>query len=429
MLYLLRQTEVELKVLFFIYRTVSSAFSPLLKIALHYRKHFKKEDNTRLKERYGIASLNRPRGRLIWIHGASVGEAISILPLVHKLYLELQDHTLLITTGTVTAAEIMTKRLPKGCIHQYIPLDVPHWTNRFLNHWKPNTAIFVESELWPNLVFNCHKRKIPLILLNARISDRSFARWSRFPQLSKAILSCFSSCLAQSEKVEEKLKSLGADNVCTITNLKFAVAPLTYSQEELKQLSHLLTDRSIWLAASTHPGEENLIASSHIEIQKHIPNILTIIIPRHPHRGSEISKDLTALGLHVSSRSKREVPSNKTDVYLIDTLGELGLFYALSPIVFLGGTLVPVGGHNPIEPAHLNCALLWGPHLKNFIEICKTFEPAAIQISDKEELSKQIIDLLKNPELCHSMATKAIEIAKNQSEVINEIFNKIRPYL
>jgi 3-deoxy-D-manno-octulosonic-acid transferase len=417
-----------LKVLLFIYRATSTILSPLLKVALHYRKHLKKEDSTRLKERYGIASTARPSGKLIWIHGASVGEAVSILPLAHKLRLELPSHTLLITTGTVTAATIMAKRLPEGCIHQYVPLDAPHWTNRFLNHWKPDTAIFVESELWPNLIFTCHQRKIPLILLNARISDRSFARWSRFPKLSKAILSCFSSCLAQSDKVEEKLNFLGANNVCTITNLKFAVAPLTYSQDELEQLSHLLADRSIWLAASTHPGEESIIATAHVEIQKQIPNVLTIIIPRHPHRGNDIAKDLTALGLHVSSRSKGEVPSNTTDVYLSDTLGELGLFYALSPIVFLGGTLVPVGGHNPIEPAHLNCALLWGPNLRNFIEICKTFKPAAIQISDKEELSKQVIDLLKNPELCQSMAKKAKEIVKNQSEVINEIFNKINLY-
>ena len=418
-----------LKVLLFIYRVTSTILSPLLKAALHYRKYLEKEDCSRLKERYGIASTARPSGKLIWIHGASVGEAVSILPLAHKLQLELPSHTLLITTGTVNAAAIMAKRLPRGCIHQYIPLDVPHWTNRFLNHWKPDTAIFVESELWPNLIFTCHKRKIPLILLNARISDRSFARWSRFPKLAKAILSCFSSCLAQSSKVEEKLNFLGANNVSTITNLKFAVAPLIYSQDELEQLSLLLANRSIWLAASTHPGEENMIAAAHVEIQKHIPNALTIIIPRHPQRGNDIAKDLTALGLRVSSRSKEEMPSKTTDIYLSDTLGELGLFYALSPIVFLGGTLVTIGGHNPIEPAHLNCAILWGPHFKNFIEICKTFESAAKQISDKEELSKQVIELLKNSELCQSMAKKASDIAKNQSEVINEILGKIRPYL
>lgn len=376
-----------------LYRAGTELLGPAIELWLKRRLARGKEDPARLKERLGQPGRPRPPGRLVWLHAASVGEALSVLPLIERLLAERAGLSALLTTGTVTSARLMAERLPPRAFHQFAPVDRPSAVRRFLDHWRPDLALWVESELWPNLVTETAKRGAPMALINARLSERAFRRWRRFGWMIRPMLQAFTLALAQSEADAERLRALGARDVRCLGNLKDAAPPLAADPGKLAELAAAFGDRPRWLAASTHPGEEAIAAEAHRALKPRLPGLLTVIAPRHPERGPEIAD---ALGLSVGRRAAGEPPG--ADAYLADTLGELGLFYRLCPIVFVGGSLVPHGGQNPLEPARLGAAVLFGPHMRNFAEAeARLAAAGALRVADGPALAEAVGRLLADP--------------------------------
>jgi 3-deoxy-D-manno-octulosonic-acid transferase len=335
---------------------------------LRARANNGKEDLARLDERLGKASRPRPDGKLVWIHGASVGESLASLALVSKL-LEISGTSVLVTTGTVTSAQLMAERLPPHAIHQYVPIDSLPASQRFLDHWRPDLALFIESELWPNIVLEASARGVKMALINARMSARSFQRWKRAPGLARRLLRTFEECLAQDATVAARLTALGARSVRVTGSLKADAPPLPVDEKALETFRMALGIRPLFLAASTHPGEDDPLLQVADALRRLGSDALTVIVPRHPHRGPEIAAMARARGFSVERRATGALPSMTTQVYVADTLGELGLFYRSTNFAFLGGSLVPHGGQNPLEAARLRTAVLTGPHTQNFDDI------------------------------------------------------------
>jgi len=376
------------------YRLITNLVAPLIPLWLRWRKISGKEDAKRLRERYGYASKPRPKGTLVWLHAASVGESNSVLILIQKIRDKYPDFHILLTTGTVTSANLMQKRLPAGVMHQYVPIDTPAATRRFIRHWRPDIAFWVESEFWPNLVMETNEAEAFMGIINGRMSERSFAGWKKRPDIIKPMLSAFDITFAQTPVDAERLGALGAKDVRCVGNLKYDAAFLPCNEEELIELQAAVSGREIWLAASTHPGEEALIAKTHALLSVNHSNLLTIIVPRHPRRGAEI---ITAIP-EAALRSKSKTITPGTKIYVADTLGELGLFYRLSEVVFMGGSLVKHGGQNPLEPGRLSCAILTGPHTDNFADIYREMEQAGcvLRVDGPEALAIQIDALFKD---------------------------------
>ena len=382
-----------------VWSATATLLAPLLRRMVRRRLDRGKELPGRTQERFGIDPRPRPPGRLIWLHAASVGETVSILPVISALP---PPVNVLLTTGTVTSAELLAKRLPElglaaRVTHAFVPLDVPGWVARFLDHWRPDAAGFVESELWPNLLAGCRARGIPTMLINARMSQPSFANWSRVPGFAHYVLSGFARIQAQTETYAERLRQLGGADVTAPGDLKFAAPDLPAPPEELARLRVLLAGRPLWLAASTHPGEDEIIFAVHRRLAASHPGLLTILVPRHPERGERIAR--LSGDIPARRRSLGEAPPD-AGVWIADTLGELGLFYRLSRIVFVGRSLLsPGGGQNPLEPARLGCAVAVGPHTGNFdsaIEIL-TEAGALAQVQDAASLAAWVDGLLRNP--------------------------------
>lgn len=408
---------------------LSVLLAPFVKVLTYHRVKKGLEEKNRIKERYGIASVERPRDPLIWIHAASVGETISLTPLINSYKTNYPTHTILLTTTTVTGATIVKQRLKDLCIHQYVPFDIGPWVRRFLKYWKPQLVVLVESELWPNMTDQIHKMKIPLVLLNARLSNRSYNRWLRFKFLAKQLLSRFTLCLAQSPRIAERLTKLGASNVEVMANLKFAADPLPVSAEKLQELSSLFKDRPLWVAASTHVSEEEIVIQTHQDLKNQFPNLLTILIPRHPHRADKVKKLCEEAGLTVKNHSSFSVQeSSNFDVYLVDTIGELGLFYSLSSIVFIGGSFVPVEGHNPIEPALFKCAILWGPRMSNFQDVCAHLDDDCYTVQNQKELTEGVQNLLLNPKKAKTLGASAYVTVKKQAESVQNIVHLLKTF-
>ncbi len=381
-----------------IYRFITQAVTPLLPFFLRMRLRKGKEDAARISERLGVTNIARPKGKLLWFHAASMGEVASILPLLRNIHAHQPTYNILLTTVTVTSANYVKTRLPAGVIHQFLPLDAPIIVEKFLQYWQPSAAVFVESELWPNLLLAADKHDCQLLLINARISERSFERWKMFVSSFLTLLNKFTLVLAQSELDQQRLQKLGVKSVQMLGNLKHSAPPLLVEAAELEKLRGLLGTRPCWLAASTHPGEEMMVAKVHIALKAKFPDLLTIIVPRHAVRGEAIANELSLGGsLEVALRSAGAEHLPK-DIYIADSMGELGLFYSLSEIVFIGGSLVPHGGQNPFEAAHLGCAILYGPYMHNFVEFCTILENAraAKQVASVEELTSVVEDLLKD---------------------------------
>jgi 3-deoxy-D-manno-octulosonic-acid transferase len=356
------------------YHFLMTAAAPLAPLLFSYRVKRGKEDPARLQERRGETGVPRPAGPLVWVHGASVGEITAVLPLIEHLCTE--GFAVLVTSGTTTSAELAQQRLPPGAIHQFVPLDVPKFAGRFLDHWKPDLALFVESDLWPNLVLASAARKIPLVLLNGRLSQRSFERWSRIPQTIGAVLKQLDLCLAQSPADAERYAQLGGQRVAMTGNLKLDVPAPPAEPAEVETLRTAIGGRPVVAAASTHAGEEAAVMDAHQRLRRRFPSLLTIIVPRHPHRGAEIAELARTSTLTPALRSRGELPGAGTDIYVADTMGELGLVYRLAPVVFMGGSLVGHGGQNPIEPVKLDAAILHGPHVWNFADIYSALDGA-----------------------------------------------------
>ena len=341
------------------WRLLTWALSPVARTYLRQRASRGKEDWARVNERLGLSGLPRPNGRLIWVHGASVGESLSALPLIAKL-LEAGDTTVLVTSGTVTSAAMMSQRLPSGAVHQFVPLDTPGAVARFLDHWKPDAGLFVESDLWPNLILAAQARGVRLALVNARISARSADRWRRARKSVAALLSAFDMVLAQDEEIAARFKKLGARKVEVVGSLKADAPPLAVDEDALAALRQAIGKRPVLLAAQTHPGEDETVLPAHDQLRSDFPDLLTILVPRHTARGADL--EMLCGTRATRRRSTGGQIGNQTAIYIADTMGEMGLFYRLAPFCFLGGTLVPLGGHNVLEPAQLHCAVLTGPH-------------------------------------------------------------------
>jgi 3-deoxy-D-manno-octulosonic-acid transferase len=414
-----------------LHRALTGALSPLVRLYLKRRERRGKEDSARTGERLGIAGRPRPPGPLLWVHAASVGEAGSVLALMQRIAQERSRITILATTGTVAAARLLETRLPAGVVHQFVPVDLPRPVERFLDHWRPDLAIWVESELWPNLVLETHRRGIPMLLLNGRLSERSMARWRLLPGLIRPMLGAFALCLAQDELQGKRFRRLGARSVASVGDLKAAAPPLAADPAAFDELQRQIGSRPVWLAASTHAGEEEIAAAAHHLIANSHPGLLTIVAPRHPVRGELIANMLQGRGLRIARRARGEPIAPDTDVYLADTLGELGLFFRLAGIVFIGGSLAGKGGHNPFEAARLDCAILHGPDMANCAAMAEALAAARASetVRDAESLGRAVTRLLDEPELRTARAAQAQRVAAAGSGALDAVLDRLAPWL
>jgi 3-deoxy-D-manno-octulosonic-acid transferase len=391
------------------YKALTRYAAPVAPLLLEWRTRIGKEERARRPERYGEASVPRPAGFIVWVHAASVGETNAVLPLIEAIAREHPEINLLLTTGTVTSAKLARKRLPKGALHQYVPLDNQDYVRRFLAHWRPDLAVFVESEIWPNLVLETKAQDIPLVLVNGRMSFRSFRRWRGRPGLSKPLFSAFTLVLAQNERFAQRFAALGTPRAVPVGNLKADAPPPPVDLAGHKTLSAALAGRAAWLAASTHPGEDDIAALAHLAIKGARPDLLTIIVPRHPERGPFIAKLLEGANLKVALRSEGKLPDASTDIYVADTIGELGLFYNLVPVAFVGGSLVPHGGQNPVEAIKLGAAVVTGPHWRNFADAYEELlaSGGCAQVSDAKDLATTALLLLEDVQARGRMMARA----------------------
>ncbi len=415
-----------------LYRWLTFMFWPLVNLLLWRRKRAGKEDPERMAERRGLSQAIRPPGRLVWIHAASVGESLSALPVAQQMLDRHHDLNVLITTGTVSSARILAKQLPERALHQFIPIDLVPWVRRFLDHWRPDMAIWIESELWPNLMLETAARGIPMALVNGRMSAQSYRRWRLGRRSITRLLNCFRIILAHDEQSADFIRKLGAPHATCVGDLKQAGDPLAVDVAELARLQAAIRDRPVWLAASTHPGEEDAVHKIHKKLRKQFPGLLSIIAPRHADRGVQIAKQFTIDGLNVVRRSTGETPTRDTDIYLADTMGEMGLIYRLTTIAFVGGSLVPHGGQNPLEPARLGCAILHGPNIDNFTSIYADLDAtgASRQISDVTLLADSVALLLRDKQTAASRGRAAkAQALKGRDKVLEHIIAAIEPLL
>jgi 3-deoxy-D-manno-octulosonic-acid transferase len=411
------------------YRRLSAALTPLAPVLIRQRLKKNKEDPARLDERRGISQIERPAGPLVWIHGASVGEVLAAAALIERL--RALGMRILLTSGTVTSAEIIAKRFPTNIIHQYIPYDSPRFVARFLDHWKPSLALFIESDLWPNLIISAAKRRLPMVLINARMSQRSFPRWQKFSATIGALLGRFEICLAQSETDAERFSALGSRSVVVTGNLKLDVQAPPGDAVKLDKLMAVTRGRPIIVASSTHPGEEEIILETHKTLTSFFPKLLTVIVPRHAHRGADIAQMITVAGAQVALRSREELPHAGTDIYVADTMGELGLFYRLSPVVFIGGSLVPHGGQNPIEAVKLGASVVHGPHVFNFTDVYEALDGAGgAKLADSsEQLVKQLGQMLGNEAARDAAIEAGQRVVERLGGALDRTLHALEPYL
>ena len=411
------------------YRRLSVAMVPLAPALIKRRLKQGKEDPARIGERRGMSRDVRPHGPLVWIHGASVGEVLAAAGLIEKL--RALNIRILLTSGTVTSAAIVAKRFPTDIIHQYVPYDSPRYVARFLDHWRPSLALFIESDLWPNLILSSAARRLPMVLINGRMSHRSFPRWRRVTATISALLGRFDVCLAQSDVDAERFSALGSRNVVTTGNLKLDVPAPPADAAKLERLMSVTRGRPIIVAASTHPGEEELLLAAHRALAGFFPSLLSVIVPRHAHRGEAIARTISASGLQVRLRSREELPTAATDIYLADTMGELGLFYRLAPIVFMGGSLVEHGGQNPIEAIKLGASIVHGPHVFNFTDVYEALDDAggARRADTQEALVKQLGQLLADPVARESSVAASERVVEQLGGALDRTLAALEPYL
>lgn len=411
------------------YRRLSAAATPLAGLIIRQRLRRGKEDPVRAAERRGISAMPRKPGPLVWVHGASVGEVLAAAALVEEL--RARDFSVLLTSGTATSAAVAAKRFPHDVIHQYIPYDAPRFVTRFLNHWQPQLALFIESDLWPNLILACARRRLPMVLINGRMSPRSFPRWQRLSRTIEALLGRFDLCLAQSDADATRFAALGGRDVRMTGNLKLDVPAPPADRGRLDRLLGVTRGREVIVAASTHPGEEEIVAAVHRQLKTYFPSLLSVIVPRHPARGEAVARAIADSGLTVALRSQEQLPSAATDIYIADTMGEMGLFYRLAPVVFMGGSLVAHGGQNPIEAIKLGAAVVHGPHVFNFAEVYHALDEAggAQPAQDEAELAKQVGRLLADREAHGRALVAADRVVGELGGALQRTLAALEPYL
>src|ERR1700744_3364908 len=412
-----------------VYRRLSTAMVPLAPALIKRRLKLGKEDPARIAERRGLTRDARPNGPLVWIHGASVGEVLAAAALIEKL--RALNIRILLTSGTVTSAAIVAKRFPADIIHQYVPYDSPRYVARFLDHWRPSLALFIESDLWPNLILSSAARRLPMVLINGRMSHRSFPRWRRVNATISALLGRFDICMAQSQVDAERFAALGSRNVITTGHLKLDVPARPADAAKLERLMSVTRCRPIIVAASTHPGEEEMLVDTHRSLAGIFPQLLIVVVPRHPDRGGTIARTIGATGVRVALRSHEELPTAATDIYIADTMGELGLFYRLAPIVFMGGSLVPHGGQNPIEAVKLGASIVHGPHVFNFSDVYEALDGAGgARLADsREALGKQLGQLLADPAARDASLAAAEGVVTDLGGALDRTLVALEPYL
>jgi len=414
-----------------LYRLTTILGAPLIHLFLNRRKARGKEDTARFNERFGQTDMQRPTGPLYWLHAASVGESLSLLPLIDKLLADRPNCHLLMTTGTVTSAKLMQERLPERAIHQYIPVDRPSYVRRFLDHWRPDISLWAESDFWPNMITEAQSRGIPMILINGRISPNSFSGWQRARSLIRTLLQGFTVCLGQSDEDVDRLNQLGSRHTKNLGNLKFAVPALPVEDQELATLKSMIGDRPCWLAASTHPGEEEIIGEVHKHLKTTQPDLLTLIVPRHPTRGQDIAEALHRMDVKLARRSINDPLTADTDIYIADTMGELGLFFRLTDIAFMGKSLVPLGGQNPLEALRLDCAVIHGPHMANFQWMSEQMLEAgcSLLVNNAAELGEVVSHLLIDVAKMDQMIQHGSAFVDSQSQVTERVAQEIETIL
>ena len=411
----------------FLYKAIMTVALPLIELILLLRVKKNKEDFSRLNERRGISLTPRPDGKLIWLHASSVGESMAALSLINRLLETEKEGKVLVTTGTLTSAKLMAERLPDRAYHQFTPIDRPKFVKRFFKHWKPNLLLVMESEFWPIQIEAAKKFGIRIIAVNARLSQNSFSRWRTASFLGPTLFQSLDLVLATNKQQGDRFARLGAKNVIVCGNLKRSAPRLMVDSKIAQNLSEQIANRPVWVAASTHIGEDVPIMEVTRGLLGKFPNLLTIIVPRHPNRGKNIAQLASKNDLKVKCRSQGKEISPETQLYIADTFGEMGLFFQLSDIVFVAGSLVPVGGHNPIEPAHFNCAIIFGNLMSKNQEVADEMlaNDAAIKVNDKLELFGTLKILLTDPEETNRLAKNAQEYVKNGHEVLDVVSKKI----
>lgn len=415
--------------LFHLYRGLTTVLLPLAYWSVSRKLKRHNVPALRQHERLGNASLPRPPGQLVWFHAASVGESLSVLTLITRMGERLPEAEFLITSGTATSAELIARRLPPRTRHQFAPLDAPGPVTRFLDHWRPDAGILVESELWPLMLTQARERGIPLALLNARLSAKSVEGWRKAPATARFVLDQFDMMLTQNSESAKNLRSMGADpkRVQVGTNLKATSAPLPVDTDSLNQIRDDLNGRPVWVASSTHRGEEDIVLAAHARLLRDHPALCLLLVPRHPDRADEIAQIIQGRGMTCARRTAAERITPATSTYLADTLGETGTWYATTPLVFLGGSLLPIGGHNPIEPAQAGAAVITGPHVTNFSE---TFDPliatgGAVTVPDADSLARTIALWLTDATALQTACAAANAYVKQQQNKLDEVIDML----
>jgi len=406
--------------MFFLYQIILSLIILISPILIIFRIYKNKEDKIRFKEKFSIPSKKRSKGKLIWFHGASVGEILSIIPLIENYEKNKSINQILVTSSTLSSSKVLKKFKFKKTIHQFYPIDHFFFTTRFLEHWKPNLAIFIDSEIWPNMFKKLEQKKISLILLNARITKKTFLRWLKLKNFSQEVFKKISITYPQNLETKYFLKKLKVKKIKTIGNLKFA----EHDNETINKLNLKFKGRKIWIASSTHSDEEIFCAKTHIELKKKVKNLLTIIIPRHVHRAKEIKSKLENLNLNVISHSSNKKNLKNIDIYIVDTFGETKKFHKIGCSVFLGGSIINRGGQNPLEAARYGARILHGPNINNFKDVYKTL--SNLKVSKKITTSKKLASVIifkRNKNLGDKIKKIGAKILK---ETINDLDKLIK---
>lgn len=413
------------------YKFLMILLTPFFYVLLWRRVNRGKEIPERIGERLGKPSQPRKKGTYLWVHAASVGESLMILPFIEKISQAYPSFHFLMTTATASAARLLEKRLPSGVVHQFLPIDQPYWVERFLSYWEPSLILWAESEFWPSLFLGIRKRKIPLFVINGGVSQASLQKWRFASSLIRETLQATTLCFARSVLQFSRLQALGAPRLKTLGNVKFSVSPLKYSQKEFQAFKNHIGSRPVWVAASTHEGEEREILKAHQIIKQSFPNLLTILVPRHPSRTPFVLKELEALypADRLMVRSHKSLPTVQTEIYMVDTIGELGLFYSLAPVCFIGGSFIPQGGHNLIEPLQLGCIPLYGPHMENFQEVLDVLQEEWFGVRNGEELASKVLVLLGSQKIHEQYLMRMKNILKKQEEMGEKIIQTLSPYL